>query len=126
MKKSISIPGAPAPIGPYSQAVEINNTLYISGQIGLDPATGNWINSSISAETEQVLNNIKSLIEASGLSMNNVVKCSIFLKDLNDFNAVNKVYATFFSEPFPARECVQVVKLPKDVNVEISAIAVRY
>ncbi|MFT5338135.1 MAG: 2-iminobutanoate/2-iminopropanoate deaminase [Luteibaculaceae bacterium] len=126
MKKSISIPGAPAPIGPYSQAVEVNNTIYISGQIGLDPSTGDWINSSVSAETEQVLKNIKSLIEASGLSMNNVVKCSIFLKDLADFNAVNEVYSTFFSEPFPARECVQVVKLPKDVNVEISAIAARY
>jgi len=124
MKKIIQIPGAPAPIGPYSQAILKNGTLYVSGQIPLDPKTGDLVVDSIENATSQVLNNIGSLLNEAGMDFSNVVKCSIFLKDLNDFVAVNGVYASFFSIDPPARETVQVGRLPMDVPIEISCIAI--
>jgi len=124
MKKVIQSKNAPSPIGPYNQAILMNGCLYVSGQIALNATNGELITESIEAECKQVLENLKSIIEAAGMSLNQVVKCSIFLKDLRDFDRINQVYAEYFDEAdAPARECVQVVKLPKDVNLEISAIA---
>ena len=125
MKKIIQIPGAPAPIGPYSQAVLVNDTLFVSGQIPLNPNTGKLVNDSIENSCKQVLENIGKLLNEAGMNYSDVVKCSIFLKDLNDFAAVNTIYATYFNENPPARETVQVSKLPMDVSVEISCIAVK-
>ena len=124
MKKIIQIPGAPAPIGPYSQAVLVNNTLYVSGQIPLNPMNGNLEVESVEIATHRVLKNMKSLIEEAGMTLSNVVKCSIFLKNMDDFSIVNNVYATYFSENPPARETVQVAKLPLDVPIEISCVAI--
>lgn len=124
MKKIIQIPGAPAPIGPYSQAILSKDTLYVSGQIPLNPMNGELVIDSIENATHRVLSNIKSLVEEAGLTMNHIVKCSIFLKNMGDFSAVNGIYATYFSENPPARETVQVSKLPLDVPIEISCIAV--
>jgi len=124
MKKFIQIPGAPAPIGPYSQAVLVNNTLYVSGQIPLNPMNGNLEVESVEIATHRVLKNMKSLIEEAGMTLSNVVKCSIFLKNMDDFSIVNNVYASYFSENPPARETVQVAKLPLDVPIEISCIAI--
>ena len=124
MKKIIQIPGAPAPIGPYSQAVLRNNVLYVSGQIPLNPMNGNLEVESVEAATDRVLLNIKSLVEEAGMTLANVVKCSIFLKNMDDFSVVNTVYASYFSENPPARETVQVAKLPLDVPIEISCIAI--
>ena len=123
MKKVINSLKAPAPIGPYSQAVRANEILYLSGQIAIDAETGELVDSSIQDETLQVMKNIGYVLEAAGLDFTHLIKCSIFLKDMNNFNAVNQVYGSFFTSEFPARECVQVAKLPKDVNVEITAIA---
>lgn len=125
MKKVIQIPGAPAPIGPYSQAVLKNDTLYVSGQIPVDPASGNLVDESIEASTHQVMKNILALLNEAGMSVEDIVKCSIFLKDLNDFDRVNEIYASYFRSLPPARETVQVVRLPKDVNIEISCIAAK-
>ena len=125
MKKSIQISGAPAPIGPYSQAILINNTIYVSGQIPLDPFTGNLVLDSIEASTHQVLKNITALLKEAGMTFEDIVKCSIFLKDMNDFAAMNGVYGSYFGTVPPARETVQVAKLPLDVNVEISCIAIK-
>lgn len=120
-KEIIFSPNAPAPIGPYSQAVLVNGTLYVSGQIALELAPlGN-----VAAETGQVMKNIGHILEAAGLTYENIVKSSIFLKNMDDFTTVNEVYGTYFSENPPARETVQVAKLPRDVNVEISVIAVK-
>lgn len=124
MKKIIQIPGAPSPIGPYSQAVLINGTLYVSGQIPLNPMNGELVIEDIESSTHQVLRNIKSLVEEAGLKMTNIVKCSIFLKSMDDFAKVNTVYASYFAENPPARETVQVSKLPMDVPIEISCIAI--
>jgi 2-iminobutanoate/2-iminopropanoate deaminase len=124
MKKIIQIPGAPAPIGPYSQAVLRNNVLYVSGQIPLNPMNGNLEVESVEAATDRVLLNIKSLVEEAGMTLANVVKCSIFLKNMDDFSVVNTVYSSYFSENPPARETVQVAKLPLDVPIEISCIAI--
>jgi 2-iminobutanoate/2-iminopropanoate deaminase len=124
MKKSIQISGAPAPIGPYSQAILKNETLYISGQIPLNPKTGILIDESIEAATHQVMQNIGALLAEAGMNYEHVVKCSIFLKDMNAFSVVNEVYASYFSGNYPARETVQVSKLPLDVSVEISCIAI--
>ena len=128
MKKTIiSTDKAPAPIGPYSQAVKSGNTLYASGQIPINPATGELVgkDGNIEAETEQVMQNIKSILEASGMAFSDIVKCSIFVKDLNNFTRVNTIYGKYFDEAVaPARECVEVARLPKDVNVEISFIAI--
>ncbi len=124
MKKVLQIPGAPAPIGPYSQAVLIKDTLYISGQIPIDPKTGKLNAETIEQATHQVLNNIQSLLKEANMNLENVVKCSIFLKNLNHFEQVNKIYAEYFRSLPPARETVQVSKLPMDVDIEISCIAV--
>ena len=124
MKKIIQIPGAPAPIGPYSQAILSKDTLYVSGQIPLNPINGELVVDTIENATNRVLINIKSLVEEAGLTMNHIVKCSIFLKNMDDFSAVNGIYASYFSEDPPARETVQVSKLPLDVPIEISCIAV--
>jgi 2-iminobutanoate/2-iminopropanoate deaminase len=124
MKKIIFTPNAPEPIGPYSQAILINNTLYTSGQIAIDPKTGRLKIETIEEETHLVMSHLKSILEVANMDFSHVVKCSIFLKDMNQFGEVNKVYGSYFSDFPPARETVQVAKLPKDVNVEISAIAV--
>lgn len=125
MKKIIRTENAPAPIGPYSQAVEVNNTLYVSGQIAIDPSTGNLVLINIIQEAGQVMENISAILKAAGYDFTNIVKTSIFLNDMNNFAAVNEVYANYFTDNFPARETVQVSVLPKNVNVEISVIAVK-
>ncbi|MBL4577375.1 MAG: RidA family protein [Flavobacteriales bacterium] len=124
-KKAIISSAAPAPIGPYSQAIESNGTIYISGQIAIDQATGSLLTGSIEEETHQVMKNLKAILEEADLSIDSIVKCSIFIKDMDQFAAINTVYAGYFEETPPARETVEVVRLPKDVNVEISAIASR-
>ncbi len=123
MKKAISIPGAPAPIGPYSQAIVKNNCLYVSGQIPLNPKTGELVLDSISAATTQVMENITALVKAADFEMTDIVKCSIFLSSMDDFATVNEIYGTYFNDVPPARETVQVSKLPLNVPVEISCIA---
>ena len=124
-KKIIYTEDAPDPIDPYSQAVFVNNTLYISGQIAIDPFSESLILSDIESETKQVMKNIGFILDAAEMDFSNVVKCSIFLKDMNDFPKVNAIYGSYFKENPPARETVQVAKLPRNVNVEISTIAVR-
>lgn len=124
MKKAIQIPGAPAPIGPYSQAILNGDTLYVSGQIPLNPKTNELIHDSIENATNQVMQNINALLTEAGMSMENIVKCSIFLKDLNNFSKVNEIYSQYFRSLPPARETVQVSKLPLDVDIEISCIAI--
>lgn len=125
-KKIIRTDRAPLPIGPYNQAVLVNNFLFVSGQIPLDPDTGALVTGDIRTETKRVMENIGAILEASGLDFNNVVKSSIFLTDMNNFAVVNEVYGGYFKEETaPARETVQVSKLPKGVNVEISVIAVK-
>lgn len=116
---------APAPIGPYSQAVMAGNTLYCSGQVGINPATNNLNNSDLETETNQVMQNLSAVLGEAGFEFKNVVKSSIFLKDMNDFTVVNQIYGKYFTEDPPARETVEVVGLPLNVNVEISLIAVR-
>ena len=125
MKKVINTKNAPKAIGPYSQAILSGNTLYCSGQIAINPDTGNLVTENITAETNQVMKNILAVLKAADMNFENVVKCSIFMIDMNDYSAVNQVYAKFFSENPPAREAVQVSVLPKNVNVEISIIAVK-
>jgi 2-iminobutanoate/2-iminopropanoate deaminase len=123
MKKIITSLNAPAPIGPYSQAILVNGMLFASGQIAIDPATGVYEPADAATETRLVMSNIKAILDASGLDFSNVVKTSIFLKDMNDFAVVNEVYASCFTADFPARETVQVSVLPKNARVEISVIA---
>jgi 2-iminobutanoate/2-iminopropanoate deaminase len=123
MKKAIDIPNAPAPVGSYSQAILNNGTLYISGQIPMNPVTKKVELLSIEKATHQVLKNIESLLNAAQMTSDDVVKCSIFLKDMNDFEIVNSIYSDFFQGVFPARETVQVARLPLDVAIEISCIA---
>ena len=125
MKKIIHTKSAPAPIGPYNQAVLAGNTLYVSGQIALHPETGNLVSDNIQTETRQVLENLKAVINAADMQLSDVVKTSIFLSDMDSFATVNEVYGTYFTENYPARETVAVKTLPKNVNVEISAIAVK-
>lgn len=125
MKKIINTPNAPQPIGPYSQAVMVGNTLYVSGQIAIHPSSGNLVMDTIETETKQVMENIKAILTEAGMDFSHVVKTGIFLLDMNNFAAVNQVYATYFTANFPARETVQIARLPKDVNVEISVIAVK-
>ncbi len=126
MKKIIHTSKAPAPIGPYSQAVLINDTLYTSGQIALDADSGELVDSNITLETRKVMRNMEAVLEAADMDFSNVVKSSIFLSDMGNFNAVNEVYAGYFDEnAAPARETVEVSELPKQVNVEISMIAVK-
>jgi 2-iminobutanoate/2-iminopropanoate deaminase len=123
-KSFINSSEAPAPIGPYNQAILINNILFVSGQIGLDKS-GNMVQSDIKKETHQVMNNLKVILQKAGLGFQDVVKCSIFVKDLNKFNEINEAYGEYFPSDCPARETVEVVRLPKDANIEISCIAVR-
>jgi 2-iminobutanoate/2-iminopropanoate deaminase len=122
MKKIIATKDAPQAIGPYSQAIRNGDLLFVSGQIALDPQTGTLIEGDIEAQTEQVLKNIAAIIDAAGMSLQDVVKCSCFLKDMNDFVRFNAVYEKYFGESLPARETVEVARLPKDVMVEVSAI----
>lgn len=123
-KQIIFTDHAPAPIGPYSQAVLVNNTLYCSGQIALDAQSGAMVQDNIGLETEKVMHNIDAILHAAKMSFENVVKVSIFITDMNNFAAINQVYSTYFGTEPPARETVQVSKLPKNANVEISVIAV--
>ncbi len=116
---------APAPIGPYNQAILAGNTLYVSGQIALDTQTGEMLNDTIEQEIKTVMNHIVCILSEAGFSLNNVVKCSIFLKDFNDFGLVNQIYGSFFTSSAPARETVEVSRLPKDARVEISCVAVK-
>jgi 2-iminobutanoate/2-iminopropanoate deaminase len=124
-KQIITTKSAPAPIGPYNQAVLTNKTLYISGQICIDPATDKLKNRDIQDETHQVMQNLRNILQEAGMTFNNVVKTTIFLTDMNQFGAVNEVYGKYFERDFPARETVQVSALPKFVNVEISMVAVQ-
>ena len=124
-KRIINTKSAPAPIGPYNQAVFADNTLYISGQICIDPTTGNLKNRDIQEETHQVMQNLKSILTEAGLNFSNVVKTTIFITDMNKFGEINTIYGKYFEEDFPARETVQVSALPKFVNVEISMISVK-
>ncbi len=126
LKKIIRTENAPAPIGPYNQAVLQNNILYISGQIAIDPTTGELDTRDITAETRQVMQNLKAILNEASLDFKDVVKTSIFLSDMNNFNAVNREYGSWFDDDLaPARETVEVSRLPKDVNVEISMIAIK-
>ena len=126
MKKIINTENAPAPIGPYNQAVLSGDTLYISGQIPLDPVTGHLIEGDIAKETKQCLENLKAILVEAGMTFENVVKSSIFISDMNQFSEINTVYASYFNPAnAPARETVEVANLPKFVNVEISMIAVQ-
>jgi len=122
MKKIISTDKAPAAIGPYSQAVQFGNLLFVSGQIALDPKTGELVDGDIEAQTRQVLENVKAIIEGAGASLQNVLKCSCFLNNMGNFAKFNTVYDSYFKESLPARETVEVSRLPKDVLVEVSAI----
>ena len=125
MRKIIETPNAPAPIGPYSQAVMVGDTLYTSGQIAINPENGELVLENITKETTQVMKNISGVLKAVEMDFSNVVKCSIFMKDMEQYSKINDVYAKYFTENPPAREAVQVSVLPLNVNVEISVIAVK-
>ncbi|MCW3073283.1 MAG: dfrA [Flaviaesturariibacter sp.] len=124
-KQIINTNNAPAPIGPYNQAIQHGDTLYISGQICLDPASGNLLNKDLQEETHQVMKNLEAILAAAGMDFSNTVKTTIFLTDMNRFGEVNEIYGSYFKGDYPARETVQVSALPKFVNVEISMIAIR-
>jgi 2-iminobutanoate/2-iminopropanoate deaminase len=124
MKEIISTSNAPSAIGPYSQAVKAGNLLFISGQVPLDPATGEVVEGDITVQTRRVLDNVKAILTEAGADFSNVVKTTVFLKDMNDFVPMNRVYAQYYPENCPARSAVQVGRLPKDVSVEIETIAV--
>lgn len=123
-RQAVSSPGAPAAIGPYSAAVRVGNLLYLSGSIPLDPATGEIVPGDITAQTTRAMENIAALLDAAGAGFDKVVKTTVFLADMNEFAAMNTVYATYFSAPYPARSTVQVARLPRDVRVEIEVVAV--
>jgi len=123
MKQAVSSPDAPKAIGPYSQAVRVGQLLFVSGQVPLDPATGEIVAGDIAAQTRRVFDNLAAVLKAGGRSFNDVVRTTVFLADMNDFAEVNKVYGSYFSEPYPARATVQVARLPKDARVEIDVIA---
>ena len=122
MQKVISTDKAPSAIGPYSQAIEINGMVYTSGVIPVDPATG-VVAEGVEAQAEQAFKNICNLVEASGSKVENIIKTTVFIKEMNDFGKINEIYKKYFKEPFPARSCVEVARLPKDVLLEIEAIA---
>lgn len=124
MREAVSSPSAPAAIGPYSQAIKAGNLLFVSGQIPLDPSSGQMVAGGIEAQTEQVFRNIAGILSAAGASFANVVSASVFVADMNDFAKVNEIYAKQFTAPFPARATVQVARLPKDALVEIQVTAV--
>ncbi|MAS51942.1 MAG: reactive intermediate/imine deaminase [Flavobacteriales bacterium] len=123
MAEIINTENAPAPIGPYNQSVRTGNLLFVSGQVPFIPETMELITESVEAETHQVMKNLEAILNEAGLGLPNIVKASIFCKDLNDFARINEVYGSYFEGNHPARECVEVARLPKDVNVEISVIA---
>lgn len=124
MKKIIQTDKAPAPVGPYNQAIIHNDTLYASGQIAIDPATGQLVTADIETETRRVMENVRAILQEAGLTFHDVLKCSIFVRNMDDYERINAVYAGYFNEATaPARELVQVARLPKDVNIEISVIA---
>lgn len=123
MKTIISTPKAPAAIGPYSQAVLVNGMLFTSGVIPIDPETNTLVEGDVTVQARQAIGNLKNLIEASGSSMDKVVKTTVFIRDMNDFGKINDIYKDFFTSDFPARSCVEVARLPKDVLIEIEAIA---
>lgn len=125
MKKVIYTPNAPEPVGPYSQAILLHDTLYVSGQIAIDPDWQKIVSGSIEDETHQVIKNIAAILEEAGLHLDDIVKCSIFIKNMDDFGKINNVYQEYFGESQPARETVEVSRLPKDVNIEISCIAAK-
>lgn len=125
MKKEIKTDQAPQAIGPYSQAIEANGFVFVSGQIAIDPSTGELNQGGIKEQTQQALANVKAILEEAGSSVEKAVKCTVFLQDLNDYGPMNEVYGEFFSSPYPARAAVQVARLPKDVKVEIEAIATK-
>ena len=123
MKEIISTDKAPSAIGPYSQAVKVGNLLFTSGMIPIDPATNTLVEGGIEVQAERALQNVKALLEASGSSMDKVVKTVVFIKNMDDFAKVNEIYAKYFTADFPARSCVEVARLPKDVLIEMEAIA---
>ena len=126
MNQSIHTPNAPAAIGPYSQAVQAGNTLFVSGQLPIDPATGAFAGSDIASQTRQSLTNVKAILTEAGTDMDHVLKTTVFLSDMNNFAAMNEVYATFFTEgSYPSRSAVEVARLPKDALVEIEVIAAK-
>ena len=122
-RKAIQTDRAPKAIGPYSQAVRVGQLLFVSGQVPLDPATGDMVTGDIAAQTRRVFENLGAVLKAGGRSFNDVVRTTVFLADMNDFAEVNRIYGTYFSEPYPARATVQVARLPKDARVEIDVIA---
>lgn len=124
-RSRIKTPLAPAAIGPYSQAIQVGDTLYCSGQIAIDPKTGHMVTESVEAEAEQVLENLGAVLRAAGMEYRHVVRCTVYLADINDYAQVNEIYSHYFSEDAPAREAVQVAKLPRAARVEISCVAVR-
>ena len=124
MKETISTEKAPGAIGPYSQAVKEGNMVFCSGQIPIDPTTGEFVSNNVAEQTHQVLTNLSAVLEAAGTSLNNVVKTTVFLADMNDFTAMNEIYAEFFSDNKPARATVQAARLPRDARVEIDCIAI--
>jgi 2-iminobutanoate/2-iminopropanoate deaminase len=123
-KKIVTSDQAPKAIGPYSAGVRVGSFVYTAGQLGINPNTGDFVPGGIEAETRQALENLKAVLESAGTSLGQVVKTTVFLKDMNDFGVMNQVYAQFFTESFPARSAVQVARLPKDGSVEIEAVAV--
>ena len=122
MKKIISTPKAPAALGPYSQAIEVNGLLFTSGVIPIVPSTGELVEGDIEAQAEQAIGNLAALIEAAGAKIENTIKTTVFIKNMDDFTKVNEIYAKYFTTDFPARSCVEVARLPKDVLIEIEAI----
>jgi len=123
MKKPISTKGAPSAIGPYSQGVQAGNLLFVSGQLPINPSTGEFAGDDIASQTKMSLSNVKAILQEAGYDMSDVIKTTVYLKDMNDFVGMNNVYATFFNEPFPGRAAIEVARLPKDALVEIEAIA---
>ena len=125
MKKIISTDKAPQAIGPYSQAIEVNGLVFTSGVIPINPATGELVTGDITAQADQAIGNLAALLKESGVSMDNVIKTTVFIKDMNHFGKVNEIYAKYFTSDFPARSCVEVARLPKDVLIEIEAIGTK-
>lgn len=123
MKTIINTPKAPQAIGPYSQAVKVNGMVYTSGIIPIDPATGELVDGTIEEQTDQVLRNLRALLQEAGTGVNQVIKTTVFIKNMDDFSKINEIYAKYFTENYPARSCVEVARLPKDVLIEIEAIA---
>lgn len=124
IRQAVATDKAPKAIGPYSQGIKAGNLLFVSGQVPIDPATGNIIEGDIKAQTDRVMRNLTAILEAGGASMDHVVRCTVYLADMNDFAAMNEVYGSYFSQPAPARATIQAVRLPKDARVEIDVVAV--